>query len=367
MTFIIDAHQDLAYNILTFSRDYTLSAAETRRREMGTPVIERAGGQCLLGWPEYQRGQVALIGATLFLSPENRKAGDWDIVSYKNAAEAYEGHLKQIDLYRRLCDEHPDQFMQVADRKSLARCLSPWEQEPAEYPERTHPVGLLLLLEGAEGLRDLDELEELWHAGVRIIGPVWSGGRFCGGTNEPGGFTSQGRALLEAMADIGFILDIAHMNDESALEALDRYEGHVIASHANARALLKDPPNQRHLSDRTLRRLVERDGVVGLIPFNGFLKIGWKIGDNRSEVTLDTLAAHVDHVCQLAGSVDHVAIGTDFDGGFGWPAVPEEMDTIADLPKLGSVLAARGYHAEQVAAIFGGNWRRLLERALPEA
>ena len=74
---LIDAHQDLAWNILTFGRDYTLSAAETRKRELGT-LVPQVNGDTLLGWPDYQRGKVAVIFSTLFATPTRHKMGEWD-------------------------------------------------------------------------------------------------------------------------------------------------------------------------------------------------------------------------------------------------------------------------------------------------
>ncbi len=364
MTYIIDAHEDIAYNALSFKRDYLRSAAETRRLEADTSTPERAGN-ALLGWPDYQTGQVALIFGTLFLTPRRFQSGTWEAQVYQSPQEAAGLYRDQIDFYRRLCDEHPNQFGLVQTRQELAEILAPWEESSAEFPNRTHKIGIFISMEGAEGIRHPEELEEFWQMGLRAVGPVWAGTRFCGGMYEPGSFTREGYELLEVMADLGYILDLSHMNEQSALQALDSYSGTVIASHANARALLKGFPGERHLSDTAIRRLAERGGVIGVLPFNKFLLPGWSETDSRQLVTLETLAAHIDHICQVTGSAEHVAIGTDFDGGFGWPAVPLEIDTIADLPRLEPVLRQRGYSDVDVSAILHGNWRRILERSLP--
>jgi len=364
MNYIIDAHEDIAYNALSFGRNYSHAASETRRLEADTPVPAR-NGQTLLGWPDYQAGQVALIFGTLFISPRGFQSGDWEVQVYQNPQEAGPLHRGQIDFYRRLCDDHPDQFGLVSTRQELAAILAPWKETPAEFPARTHKVGILMSMEGAEGIRRPEEMEEFWNLGVRAAGPVWAGGRFCGGTIEPGVFTREGYELLEIMADLGYILDLSHMNEQSALQALDAYSGTVIASHANARALLKGLPGERHLTDITIRRLAERGGVIGVIPFNKFLLPGWSDTDDRRLVTLETVAAHIDHICQLTGSSEHVAVGTDFDGGFGWPSVPQEIDTIADLPKLETVLRRRGYSETDISAVLHGNWLGILERSLP--
>ena len=82
---IVDAHQDLAWNILTFGRDYTKSAAADPQRESGTQ-IPFYNDDTMLGWPEYQRGQVALIFATLFAAPMRFCTGDWDRLCYEDSA-----------------------------------------------------------------------------------------------------------------------------------------------------------------------------------------------------------------------------------------------------------------------------------------
>jgi len=155
------------------------------------------------------------------------------------------------------------------------------------------------------------------------------------------------------------------MNEISALQALDRFDGTVIASHANARALLRNIQGERHLTDAVIRGLFERGGVMGIIPFNSFLVPGWTAADGRQAVPLDLVAAQIDYLCQMAGDSLHAALGTDFDGGFGWPAVPDGIDTIADLQKIVPLLAQRGYNEKDIENILGGNWRRFLEKALP--
>jgi membrane dipeptidase len=361
---LIDAHQDLTYNMLTFGRDYRLSVKETRQREAGTETPVR-NGHTLLGWPEYQHGQVAVIFATLFVIPQRYSAGLWETVAYRDLSRAGTLLRQQLDLYHRLCGEHPDQFRLILNQRDLKEILTLWESVPAEYPNTTHPVGLVLSMESAEGIRAPEELEEFWDMGLRLVGPVWAGTRFCGGMYEPGGFTSEGHELLERMADLGYGLDIAHMNERSALQALAEFPGVVIASHANAKALLRELDNERHLSDSVISRLVERNGVMGVVPYNGFLRPSWRPGDDPNLVSLELLANHIDHICQIAGDARHVAIGTDFDGGFGFGAVPVELNTIADLQKLGPVLSGRGYTPEDIDAIFSGNWQRKLERILP--
>ena len=256
---LVDAHQDLAWNILTFGRDYTQSAADTRLRERGTQIPIH-NGDTLLGWPDYQQGQVAIIFATLFATPIRSQLGDWDTQSYADADQAYSHYNTQLDAYYRLTDEHSGKFRLISYLEDLKAVLSHWEQETAE----THPVGLVPLMEGAEAVRHPSELEEWWQRGVRIIGPAWIGTCYCGGTHEPGPLTHEGYALLDGMAGLGFSLDISHMDEKAVFQALDEYPGRIIASHANARALLKGNESNRFLSNRVIRASSNGTGSLAL-------------------------------------------------------------------------------------------------------
>lgn len=387
--YIIDAHEDLAYCILTFGRDYTLSTVETRRREAGTPIPERTG-DAVLGYPEYLLGRVAVVFSTLFAAPWERSIVPWENQVYRSIEEAHRLYWNQLEIYQRLADEHHDKFRLVLNSKDLDETLQKWQdfdlrmsvETKVESDEEDQdgredvdtaaepsgpPVGLVVLMEGAEGVRDLGELEEWWQGGVRIIGPAWKGTRFSGGTEQPGPLTREGYALLEAMAAIGFGLDLAHMDEPAALQAIDAYPGTILASHANAKALLKEVESNRHLTDRVIQGLLERDGIIGVVPGNSFLKAGWRKEDGRAGVSLQAVVAQIDYICQMAGDALHVGIGTDFDAGFGWQKVPVEMDTIADLHKLSPLLAEKGYTQDDIAAILGGNWGAVLKRILPEA
>jgi membrane dipeptidase len=362
--YLIDAHEDLAYNIIAFGRDYTQSAAAIRIKETGTNIPAIAG-QSMLGWEDYQAGQVALVFGTLFSVPARYQGHQPDSVAYHSTQQAYQITKSQLDAYRRLVEENPKKYRLVLSKADLKETLQPWQDRKEETSPKQFPVGIVISMESAEGLQQVEEIEEWWEAGVRLIGPVWGGTRFCGGTKEQMPFTSEGFALLDRMAEIGFGLDVAHMTDQSIQTALDRYPGTAICSHGNVRSRLKEGTGERQLTDLAIRRIAERDGVIGVVPFNRFLKADWVSTDPREQVTLDHLVAHIDAICQLTGSADHAAIGTDFDGLFGWPDVPLEINTIADMKKLASKLLEQGYTQDHVDKIFHGNWQRMLERILP--
>lgn len=359
---IVDAHQDLAWNAQAYGRDISLTLAERRQREADGPVPKR-NGTTLLGWDCYQEGRVAVVFGTLYGLPDRLKVADWDKPVYTSTAEAVRFYRWQMDFYDQLCDEHSDQFIRVLSKPDLQAVLDAWEGQDTEHPAS---VGLVALMEGADAIEDLAELEAWWQRGLRLIGPAWGRTRFCGGTHEPGPLTDDGRALLDAMAPLGFALDISHMDAPAAREAIDRYAGPVCASHANVLALLKGTDSNRHLPDEVIGALLERDAVIGAVPYNLFLHPDWRKGMRRELCTLDMVIDHIDYVCQMAGDAHHVGLGSDFDGGFGLQSVPPEVDSLADLQKIGVLLAARGYSEEDITAILGGNWLRFLQDSLPE-
>jgi membrane dipeptidase len=359
---IIDAHQDLAWNILTFGRNYTLSAAETRKREQNT-LAQYVNEDTLLGWPDYQRGKVAVVFSTLFAAPVRSKLGEWDRQCYASDEEAHMRYSMQMDVYDRLVDEHPEKFQKIEICSDLQSVLTHWQRIDIE----DHPVGLVILMEGAEGVREPAEVEQWYQRGVRIIGPAWAGTRFCGGTREPGPLTKEGFALLEHMAEFHFTLDLSHMDEKAALQALDFYPGAIVASHANCLALLNESSSNRHLTDRVIQGLLERGGTIGIVPANGFLRPNWVEAGGRSSVTLEYFVAHLDYVCQMAGDALHVGIGSDFDGGFGLQSVPAEIDTISDIRKIIPILKQKGYTENDIDAILGRNWLVHLQKTLPEA
>ncbi|OGO18232.1 MAG: hypothetical protein A2Z14_15750 [Chloroflexi bacterium RBG_16_48_8] len=359
---VVDAHEDIAWNMLTYGRDYTRSVEETRRLEMGSPTIVH-NGHTLLGWDEWVRGRVGIIFSSLFAVPVRRRKGLWERICYTDELQA--GHLyrEQLDLYQRLVEEHEEKFALVGSRSHLKDVLDSWECEEPASPK----IGLVISMEGGDAIQAPSELDEWFERGVRIIGPSWTGTRFAGGTHEPGPLTDDGRQLLEAMADFGFVLDLSHMAEEAVLEALDRYSGVVIASHSNVGALLpeSDRPD-RHLSDVVIDCIAEREGVMGIVPYNRFLLGHWRPGDPREWVTLDHVVAHIDYICQRVGDALHVAIGSDFDGGFGLDKIPVGLDSVADLRLIGEALGTRGYSQEEVEAIMGKNWLTALRKGLPE-
>ena len=350
---IVDAHEDVAWNALVLGRDVCRSALETRRLEEGTDVPQR-NGLCMVGLPEWLAGGVATVFGTVFAAPARR--GSPEPHTYTTAEEAHVLGRAQLDFYRRLADEC-DRVALIGSQAHLEGVLATWQSEAPQ-------VGIIPLMEGADPIREPAEAEVWFEQGVRLVGLSWAAGsRYAGGNNVPGQLSDAGRELLAVMADLGLILDVSHLAEESFFEAVDRFAGWIIASHANPRARV---PGPRQLSDEMIRRLVERDGVIGVVPYNRFLRPGWAKADAKDAVTVVDVAAAVDHVCQVVGDAAHVGLGSDFDGGFGAESAPAEIDTVADLARIGPALGGLGYGEGDIAAILGGNWLRVLRAALPE-
>jgi membrane dipeptidase len=188
----------------------------------------------------------------------------------------------------------------------------------------------------------------------------WSAGtRYAGGNGNPGPLTDEGVALIDAMADYNLLLDISHLWEDAAHMALDRYPGPIAATHGNPRAFVDSP---RQLSDDIVRRVAEREGVIGVVAFNRMLDPGWHPGQPRLPLT--RLIEAIDHICQATGTATAVGIGSDLDGGFGRDSTPAELESAADLPKIADHLRERGYAPTDIEAVMRGNWTRVMSAVL---
>lgn len=355
---VLDAHQDIAYNALCYGRDYRRNAWDTRRLEQDPDLIRRRGS-ATLGLPDALLGRVGIVFSTLFVAPyDGNDSTPWANFSYQTSKEAYDLASKQADYYQKLTDE-TDKVTLIKTTADLDAVLATW----ADGKEMTdHRQGLVMLMENADPIIEPQQFEEWYGRGVRIVGPAWQGTRYAGGTGNPGPLTSLGYELLDIMASFNAILDLSHLAEEACLQAIDRYEGVIIASHSNPR---KFRDTDRHLADNTIRLLAERDGVIGIVPYNRFLSDTWAYTDGKKGLPLSVVIDAIDYVCQLTGSAAHVGFGTDFDGGFGLESIPEGLDTIADIYSIGAALSERGYAPKDVEAILSGNMLRKLRQALP--
>ncbi len=346
---IVDAHLDIAYNVLEYGRDPLKTVEQTRSIE----PADHPNGGATVSFPQLREAGVGLVFGTIFIMPEASASGHETKMVYHDAQSAHRIGMQQLDYYRRLADVEDNHLRLVGDRASLDELL-------VSLKGNDQPLlGIVPLMEGADPIRAPEELELWFEKGVRVIGLAWDDTRYAAGAwrGSKHGLTNEGRALLEVMNEFSLILDLTHMSEKASLEALDQYEGTVVATHSNSRILV---PGERQLSDTQIRAIGQRDGVIGTVLFNKFLRPGYKIGDPKELVTLDHVIAHIDHVCQTLGDACHVGIGSDMDGGFGLADTPAEIDTSADLPLIADRLLKSGYEESDVAQIMGGNWLNLL-------
>lgn len=350
MPIIVDAHIDMAYNAVVLGRDLSRPLVDIRAGETDAPPLGPAG-TCLVSIPSLLDGCVAVVGASIFVAPAV-KSWPGEPQAYRTPDEAHRFGIAQLDYYRRLNDEHT-RVRLLADASDLDEVLASWAQPEPE-------IGLFIVMEGAAPIRKPSELAWWVERGVRGVGLTWSAGtQYAGGNAVPGPLTDEGRKLVDAMADYNLLLDVSHLWEDAVYEAVERYPGPVVATHANPRAFVDNP---RQLSDDVIRRIADRGGVIGVIPYNRMLMDLWRVGEARLPLT--RLAEAIDHVCQVTGDARFVGLGSDFDGGFGREAVPEGLDSAADLGRIGDLLAERGYAASDIEAILSGNWLRVIKHVL---
>jgi membrane dipeptidase len=363
VSIVIDAHEDIAWNVLAHGRDYLQGARAIRQREAGGPD-EAAAGQAMLGLPEWLAGGVAVVFGTIFTLPDRSRTGSHSL-SYKTPNEAHVLGMREIDIYHRMADQAP-QFKLIKTQAELESVLKTWADFDPNNPSKgleKRRVGCVILMENGDPIRTPDEVPMWYERGLRLIGPAWASSRYCGGTGEPGPLTDEGVKLLKVMNDLNMILDLTHMDEQAYFQALDRFDGPIIASHSNARVFTAQ--TNRHLTDEMIKGLIDHDGVIGTVIFNKFLLPDWNTGDPKNAATVQTVVERIDYVCQKAGDARHAAIGTDFDGGYGAASTPAGFDTVADLKIIGPALAEKGYSASDVDLILNGNWQRMLRRSLP--
>jgi membrane dipeptidase len=351
---VFDAHLDLAWNALDWNRDLRQSVADIRRSEQGQ--ADKGRGCNTVSFPELRRGKVVTFIATLL--PRLLRVGQIPAIQrYSSMEAAYAASCGQMAYYRAL--EQEGLLRWIKDAPTLDAHVRAWQRNE---DSATEPLGFILSMEGADSVLSPEQVEEWWQAGLRIIGPAHYGvSPYAHGTGTEGGLFPKGPALLRAMEKVGMILDVTHLSDQCFDEALDIYGGPVLASHHNCRALV---PNQRQLTDAQIKRLVGRGAVIGTALDAWMMYAGWVRGETKPEVVaLEAMIDHIDHVCQLAGSARHAAVGTDLDGGFGTEQTPRDLDTIADLQRVPDMLRRRGYREADVEGIMYGNWVRFFKEA----
>lgn len=214
-----------------------------------------------------------------------------------------------------------------------------------------HRPALLLAIEHVDATeRSLNVLRMLYEMGVRSIGLTHNLSSWAADGNGEAragvGLSRYGVQLVREMNRLGMVVDLAHVSQSAFFSALDISSKPVLFSHGNAHALC---PHPRNLTDEQLRALAANGGVIGLsfVPF--FI--------DSAAPTLDRFLDHVDHVCTVAG-IDHVGLGSDFDGG------GTALAGVSELWHVTDGLLQRGYSEPDIRKFLGANVLRVLHAAI---
>ncbi|MEO1527170.1 MAG: membrane dipeptidase [Planctomycetota bacterium] len=357
MRLILDAHLDLSLNAIEWNRDLRRSVEKIRETEAELPARLAGHAAGTVAFPDMRRGNIGICIATQLggcMKPRSF------VASWESPAQAWAMTQGQLAWYREM--EREGHLKQIRSSEDLDRHLAlVGDGDASELP-----IGFVLSLEGADSIVTLDHLERAWESGLRAIGPAHYGvGRYAMGHDVSGELPPCGIDLIRKMDELGFILDLTHLNEPCFWKALEVFGGTVWASHHMCRSIVEDP---RQLSDAQIRAVAERGGVIGAALDVWMVVPGYVRGKSHPRefgITLENIADHMDHVCQVVGNARHCGIGSDLDGGFGTEQSPMDLDTIADLQRLDGILTVRGYSDEDLDGIFHGNFLRVLRAGLP--
>jgi membrane dipeptidase len=221
------------------------------------------------------------------------------------------------------------------------------------------PPVAVLHFEGAEAIdTDLESLELWYAAGLRSLGPVWSRpNAFAHGVpfiwpSSPDtgpGLTPAGQGLVRRCAELGILVDLSHLNEAGFWDIARADVGPLVASHSAAHAIC---PMSRNLTDAQLDAIKDSNGMVGIVFACPFLRPDFA---DDEDTPIELIARHAAYVAERIG-VDHVGLGSDFDGA----TMPAAVGDIAGMPRVIDALVAKGFNTEEIDAIAWGNWRRVL-------
>jgi membrane dipeptidase len=228
----------------------------------------------------------------------------------------------------------------------------------AAVSEDGPPAGVLHL-EGAEAIDpDLESLITWYAAGLRSLGPVWSRpNRFAHGVpfispSSPDtgpGLTPAGQALVQGCAELGIVVDLSHLNEAGFWDVARLEAGPLVASHSAAHQIC---PASRNLTDRQLDAIGESGGLVGIVFACQFLRPDFA---EDPDTPLELIGQHAAYVAERIG-VDHVALGSDFDGA----TIPTAVGGVEGMPLVLDALLKAGFSERELDQVAWGNWRRVL-------
>ncbi|WP_181347179.1 dipeptidase [Thalassobacillus sp. CUG 92003] len=223
----------------------------------------------------------------------------------------------------------------------------------------TDTMAAIIHMEGAEAIdSDLDALHVFYQAGLRSLGIVWSRPnafgegvpfRFPSSPNTGSGLTDLGKKLVKECNALGIMLDMTHLNEKGFWDTAQITDAPLVATHSNAHALC---PMSRNLTDKQLDAIGESDGVVGVTYSLNMLNPD---GKPNLDTPMEAIIRHIEYIAERVG-IDHVALGSDFDG----TTVPRAVGDAAGLPKLIEAMQQRGFNNEALKKITHENWVRVL-------
>ena len=325
--FITDGHEDIAWHMLAHKRSF--SEAEDAKDAMVTLEGLRGGG-------------VLLSIASLFVQHDLNKNERQEILA------------KQFRLYDEICEKY-EGVRKIAFADELVKHLEAWRCTQKNW-------GFCVMMEGADLLESPEDLARIWESGVRVMSLTWNEeNQWAGGAKSDGRLTTKGREFLTEMERIGFILDVSHLNEKSFWDVMRVWDGQVVATHSNCHRIC---PHPRNLKDEQIKELRDREAVVGILLFNGFLNPDWTEGDKR--LSMDAVCAHAYHLLEILGE-SGVGLGSDFDGGIEPADTPCGLDRVSDLWKVAEALLEAGIPKADVKGIMGENWVKFLASALPKS
>ena len=221
-------------------------------------------------------------------------------------------------------------------------------------------LAVILHVEGAECIdTDLEVLHLLYEAGLRSLGPVWSRSNdfghgvpfsFPGSPDVMPGLTDAGKRLVRSCNELGILIDLSHLNEKGFWDVAEQSSAPLVATHSCAHALC---PSPRNLTDRQIDALGETNGIVGINFARSFLRSD---GDGDADTPVTEIVRHAAYVAERIG-VEHVALGSDFDG----TQVPQDLKDAAGLPKLVDALTDHGFDEDSLKKVTHQNWIRVLD------
>ncbi|MCS3554617.1 MULTISPECIES: dipeptidase [unclassified Sphingobacterium] len=353
---IFDAHLDLSMNAMEWNRDLRLPIAELNSREQGMDD-KPDRGNATVSFGELKRGNIGLVVATQIARYVEKGSS---LPGWYSPEQAWAQTQGQLAWYRAM--EKDGHMRMIKTKTDLEEHIILWNDETNKSNK---PIGFLLSLEGADSLIDLSYLEYAYEQGLRAVGPAHYGpGRYANGTDSNGRLNAKGIALLREMERLNVILDATHLNDDAFWDAMDRFNGPIWASHNNCRALVN---HNRQFSDDMIKILISKKAVIGVALDAWMMVPRWVRGVSEPKTmncSLEVMANHIDHICQLAGNTNHVGVGSDLDGAFGKEQCPYDLKTIADMQLVFDILSQRGYSEDALDKIAHLNWINFLRNCL---